>query len=453
MKILSRTVTFHLGWTTGSYAVVQGFRLINNVVLARLLAPELFGIMLIVNTLRTGVELLSDIGIGQNIVSNKEGETPEFYNTAWTLQVLRGILLSLLCLAASIPVSRFYGDDVFSRIMPAVAFFFLFAGFQSTGRFLLQKRLGLKKLGIFEIGVAAVSTAAHIVFAYYSPTIWALVYGGLFSAVIAMIGSFFLVRDMRHRFSFSRRYTQQILSFGKWIFLSSIVYFLATNFDRLFLARSIPFQLLGLYGVARSLSDMLSLLVARIGNLVIFPMIAAANHSREVLRERLATNRIKILLAAAAFVSLFVSVSDMVVFILYDDRYRAAAFMLPILAIGIWFSILCTIGESVLFGIARPAFVAISNMAKLGWLLAGLPLAVAYYGIPGAVCVAATADLVRYLPLWRSQRNECLSFGMQDFLMTIVMFAMIAAWRTLFWTMGITEGFAEWWSLADLLQM
>ena len=86
-----------LGWTTGSYAVVQSFRLFSNVVLARLLAPELFGIMLIVNTLRTGVELLSDIGIGQNIVSNKNGEIADFYNTAWAIQILRGIVLAIVC--------------------------------------------------------------------------------------------------------------------------------------------------------------------------------------------------------------------------------------------------------------------------------------------------------------------------------------------------------------------
>ena len=73
MKILSRSVTERLGWTTGSYAVAQAFRLVNNVVLARLLAPELFGIMLIFNILRTGVELLSEIGIGHNIISNKNG--------------------------------------------------------------------------------------------------------------------------------------------------------------------------------------------------------------------------------------------------------------------------------------------------------------------------------------------------------------------------------------------
>ena len=118
MKILSRSVTERLGWTTGSYAVAQAFRLVNNVVLARLLAPELFGIMLIVNTLRTGVELLSDIGIGQNIISNKNGEDPAFYNTAWVLQILRGILLAIICISFTYPISQFYNSQTIYKIVP-----------------------------------------------------------------------------------------------------------------------------------------------------------------------------------------------------------------------------------------------------------------------------------------------------------------------------------------------
>ena len=126
MKILSRSVTERLGWTTGSYAVAQAFRLVNNVVLARLLAPELFGIMLIVNTLRTGVELLSDIGIGQNIISNKNGEDPDFYNTAWILQIARGVLLAVVCIAFTYPISQFYNSQTIYKIVQVISSIFIF---------------------------------------------------------------------------------------------------------------------------------------------------------------------------------------------------------------------------------------------------------------------------------------------------------------------------------------
>lgn len=450
MKILSRSVTERLGWTTGSYAVAQAFRLVNNVVLARLLAPELFGIMLIVNTLRTGVELLSDIGIGQNIISNKNGEDPDFYNTAWILQIVRGIILALVCIAVTYPVSQFYNSQTIYKIIPVISSIFVFTGFQSISRFIAQKRLNLKAVSIYDIFVAVSSMIVHIVCAIITPTIWALVYGGIISSAVAMAGSFFIVDGVKYKFGFSVPYAKEILHFGKWILLSTIVYFLSMNFDRLYLARSLPFQILGIYGVARSLADVLSLLVARIGSLVIFPMVAAAGHSEGALRQKLSRSRNSMLLGGAVFASLFVAASDLIVFLLYDDRYKTAALMLPVLAFGVWFSILCTISESILLGVGRPSYGAIANLIKLVWLLVGLPVGVVYFGVAGAVGVMASADLIRYVPLLHAQRREHISFFRQDLAITLALCVMVVGWRTLLWAFGLSGGLFSLWGLDRL---
>src|SRR6476660_8908953 len=105
-------------WTTGSYVVGSVLRLGTNVILSRLLAPELFGIMLIVYSLRLGLELMSDVGIGQNIIYNKNAENPEFYNTAWTVQLLRSLFLWLIFLAAAVPMAEFYNTPVLVYVVP-----------------------------------------------------------------------------------------------------------------------------------------------------------------------------------------------------------------------------------------------------------------------------------------------------------------------------------------------
>ena len=79
-----RKLVSRLSWITVSHVVTSVLRLLNNVVLARLLAPSLLGMMTIVSLVRTGIELFTDVGIGQNIVSNKNGHDPDFYDTAWT---------------------------------------------------------------------------------------------------------------------------------------------------------------------------------------------------------------------------------------------------------------------------------------------------------------------------------------------------------------------------------
>ena len=55
-----KSIVVRLGWMTMSYGTVLVLRLLNNVILTRILAPPIFGLMAVVNAIRTGVELLSD---------------------------------------------------------------------------------------------------------------------------------------------------------------------------------------------------------------------------------------------------------------------------------------------------------------------------------------------------------------------------------------------------------
>ena len=83
-----------------------------------------------------------------------------------------------------------------------------------------------------------------------------------------------LVPGIRHRFFIDRNYAREILVFGKWIFWSSMISFLAMNFDRLYFAKQLTLAELGVYGIARNLTETITQLAVRYGNLLLFPMVA-----------------------------------------------------------------------------------------------------------------------------------------------------------------------------------
>src|SRR6476646_1258750 len=97
-----RRRTFHGSvWTTSEYAIGVVLRLGGNLVLTRLLVPDMFGIMALVNTFLMGLQMFSDVGIGPSIIQNRRGDDPAFLNTAWTIQVMRGATLWIFsCLIA-----------------------------------------------------------------------------------------------------------------------------------------------------------------------------------------------------------------------------------------------------------------------------------------------------------------------------------------------------------------
>jgi O-antigen/teichoic acid export membrane protein len=429
-------------WTIGAYGFTQVLRLGTSVALTRLLAPEIFGIMLVVNSLRTGVDLISDLGVGQNIVHNSNADDPDFYNTAWTLQAIRGVILWIICAAATLPLSRSYESSILLTVTPVAALAFVFSGFTSVSRYLLQKRLQLVRLNCFEVMTVIASCAATILAVYLSPTIWALIVGSLVGYLVPMLGSYFLIPGLQQRFLISRKYLKQILHFGVWIFLSSIVYFFSTNFDRLYLARIIPFEFLGIYGIARNISELLGLLTLRIASVIIFPLVVTMAHqARSGLRERLSVSRFRFLLVGALGFSLLAAVADLLVNFVYDQRYQAAGWMLSILILGGWFSTLCSVNESTLLGLGRPSYGAIANSIKLGYLLVAMPLSFSAYGSRGSVIVIAASDLLRYFPILMGQRRESFSFGRQDLLTTIIMLMLTGVWEWMRWFLGFGTSF------------
>jgi hypothetical protein len=95
-------------WTLGGYGVSQVIRLASSLILARLLFPEAFGLMALVNVFMQGLEMLSDLGIGPGIIQNKRGAEPKFLRTAWTLQIIRGFVLWGITLLLARPVAAFF---------------------------------------------------------------------------------------------------------------------------------------------------------------------------------------------------------------------------------------------------------------------------------------------------------------------------------------------------------
>jgi O-antigen/teichoic acid export membrane protein len=420
-------------WTVVGYTVTQSLRFITNVVLARLLAPEILGIFIIVNTLRTGAELLSDIGTTQSVVQARGADDPGFYSTAWTMQIIRGALVFTVFLITAQPIAGYFEIPNLAEILIGSGVTFLIGGFTSLGPCMLQRRMELARLKTFEIIVAAAFTVFQVSIVYICPTVWSLVWGLLFGTAFRAIASF-RIYQMSHRFLLIRAYVRQIFVFAKWVSLSSVLYFLTISFDRLYLAGAVSLQVLGVYGIARTIAEIVNLLVLSLGNSLVFPYIAEnSNRDRAALRREVVQVRLWFLLIAAIGLSALVASADVAIKVLFDERYVAAGWMTAVLVSGGWFSLLCTLNETTLLGFGRSVYAAAGNGVKFVWLAGALPLTLSRYGIVEAVVAVALADACRYVPILAGQMREEFSFFLQDLAATLLLFLMVGCWLGLRW--------------------
>jgi O-antigen/teichoic acid export membrane protein len=414
-------------WTIAGYGTSQVIRFGSNLVLTRLLVPEFFGLMALVNTLRVGIELFSDLGIGQSIVNNKHGDEPAFLNTAWTLQIMRGFVIWFFCLLITFPAAKFYGDPRLLWLIPIVGITSVIDGFSCTSTHSLHRNMEMGKYTVFELILQVLTLAILISLAWIYPSVLSLVLGGVISSILKTVGSYWLMPNYSNRLHWDKNAVKELMLFGKWMFIASGLIFVAEQADRLILAKLLSFQMLGVYTIAYSLASIPREIIKQLSHRVIFPTISnRVDLTRESLRSKILTQRRLILIGFAVFLAVLVSVGDLVIGVLYDKRYTQATWMMPILCSGIWFSLLFYTSSPALLAIGKPLYSAQSNFARFVLIAIGINLGFYFYGVLGAVIIIGISDLPLYIVnlygLWR----EKLLFLGQDIQTTVFFVGLLA---------------------------
>ncbi|NJK38156.1 MAG: oligosaccharide flippase family protein [Oscillatoriales cyanobacterium SM2_3_0] len=424
-------------WTLAGYGGGQTLRLGGNLLLTRLLVPELFGLMALVQTFIIGLTLFSDIGIRPAIIRSSRWQDEKFLNTAWTMQVIRGCWIWLGCLLVAWPVAKFYGDDRLIWLLPLVGLTALISGFNSTSLAVLNRKMEVGKLTRFEAIAQAVTLLVMVVWAYFRPSIWALVIGNLVGSVLKLVWSHRIDPDISNRFAWEKSSLRELVSFGQWIFISTAMTFVATQADRLILGRLFSLEFLGIYTVAFTFADLPRQIAQKVASQVVFPVISRYTHlDRSELRLKVLRKRRFLLLGLASLVALLASFGDLLVLTLYDERYQQASWMLPVLALGLWPFLLSATIDKTLFAIGKPKFVALGNFLKFLYMIILLPLAYKEFGVLGAVVVVTFNDLPFYAAVNYGLWREKLGGTQQDIAATLLLCGLTLTIWGIRYTMG-----------------
>ena len=399
-------------WTLFGYGGAQVIRLGSNLVLAHLLFPAAFGVMALVGVFMQGLQMFSEVGIGPSIIQNRRGDDPAFLNTAWTIQVVRGFALWIFSCLLAWPAAAFFGrnDPMAGQllyILPVIGVSSILGGFNSTAVFSLNRHLQVGKATLLELVPQLVSVIAMIVWAWLSPSVWALVGGWLFYSIVRLLMSHYLNRPMRNRFVWESAAAQDLMRFGKWIFLGTIVAFLSGSLDRILLGKLLTLEELGIYSIALTFARVGIEVSTRLSHTVLFPILSRSQDDPVTLVGQSIRARGLILLAGGALVCGFAISAPAFFRLLYDQRYATAGTVAQWLAILVWFTIVLSSMERVPLALGHPRALFVSNLlTTLGYAIA-VP-AYWFAGLPGFILGIAAGSLFAHLVLllWVPLRRD-----------------------------------------------
>lgn len=337
IKHLKKKTVSSTAWTLGGHGAQQLVRFGGNLIMTRLLLPEVFGLMTAANSVLKAIQFFSDLGVGQSIIRDKRGDDPAFLDTAWTFQILRGVGVALVACLLAWPWAVMTKTPEMLWLVPVLALTALIAGFQSTKLATLNRRLQLGRLTMVESVTQCVGLAVMVVVAWLTPTVWALVAGAFVGAVSKVIVSHYVLPGRGNRLAWDREAVRELTRFGKWVAVSTAMTFLLSQGDKLIVSALLKDNLatVGQYGTAYLLSHAVLEAMRTLGPKVLLPVYSQLlEGDGKKLRRKVFKLRAVLLAGFIPPLLLMTIFGRQIVEALYPQKYWEAGWMLQILAAG-----------------------------------------------------------------------------------------------------------------------
>jgi len=398
-------VIYSSAWVTGGFVFSQILRLLSNLILTRLLVPEMFGIMAIVSAFMTSIVMFSDVGLLQNIVQSKRGEDRIFLDTAWTIQIIKGFVIFIFAFIISLfiyfigdkgwfPSQSAYADPNLPFLLLLSSFSALVGGFNSINLMVFNRKLMIGKVVFIGIISQLIGLILMIVLAWYWREVWVLLIGGIISSLAKMILSHHSTFGERCRFRFDTDCIKEIVGFGKWIFVSSIFGFMLAQGDKFILGIWVTPDILGMYTIASFLANALKSTINKLIGSVFYPLLSEV--SREEPRELKRVYykiRAKVDFITMFSAGFFVNAGDVLIKFLYDERYVESGWMFELLSVSMLL-VGYSLAGTCLMAKGGAKKNAILTFFPMLFLYLCLPVVYTLYGLWAAILVIAINSII-----------------------------------------------------------
>lgn len=419
------------GLTVIGYGTSQVLRLASNLILTRLLFPEAFGVMALVSVFMMGLVMFSDLGIGPSIMQNKRGDDPDFLNTAWTIQVIRGFALWIVATALAWPMAWFYSVPELTLYLPVAALTLVILGFKPTRHETANRHLLLGRVTVIDIITQVVGIISGVLLAWWTQSVWALVISGIISAFAQLVMYNLYLPGAKNHFRWEKPAAHELIRFGKWIFLSTIAGFALGQGDKLVLGKYLSLEQLGIYNIGYFLASFPLLLGVMLIGKILIPIYREKPPSESAQNFKQLQKMRFILTGMIFLLVMFFGLSGVaLIHLLYDSRYYAAgAVVVLVVIVQIPQVIVLTYDQAALAsGDSRRFFVLAAARAIL--MISGLVIGIQILSLPGALIGQGIAMLAAYpVVVWLARKQGAWD-PLHDavFAVSGVLFAVLALW-------------------------
>lgn len=307
--------------------------LVTNIVLARLLSPDNFGLIGLLSVFVTIASAIVDGGFGSALIQRKEATQTDYSTVFWGNLIVSALLVCSLYFAAP-AIAGYFNQEILCKILRIESLIIFINAFCIIQTVRLTKFLQFKDLAIRTIGAAIVSSIVAIVLAHAGFGVWSLVVRDILNAATGAILLWTLCNWKPSRV-FSWESFKGLFKFGSFIFITTVFNTIYLNLQSFIIGRAFSIKDLGYYSQAKKLESVSVESTASVLSQVLFPVYASIADNREYHRQMVRKNVRIITYLTFPLMLLLIVVAHPLLTILLTEKWAPS---IPL------FQILCIVG-------------------------------------------------------------------------------------------------------------
>lgn len=281
--------------------------------------------------------------------------------------------------------------------VPVAGLTSLLHGLDSTKVYEAQRNMDYARFTIMGLVAQSATVAVMLVWAWLSPSVWALVAGTVTGVLVRTVLSHYYLRGVRNRFRWEKSALTELVRFGRWMFLSTLITFIALHSDRLIFGKLVTLEELGVYSVAVVWGLLPSAFVGQLIGRITFPLLARAHQSGAPLGPAFREARLPVVMLSGYLSACMIGGAPALIELLYPATVVDAGWIIQLLTIGYWFGGLEAVNAVALMSVGQPKYLAMANAAKVMGMVVTIPVGFELAGFAGAIAGFALPDVAKYL--------------------------------------------------------
>lgn len=383
-------------WLGVGSCIEQGLRFLRNIILARLLTPQAFGIMAIILAVDTFFESFTEIGIKEAIVQNPKGNDHTYLNGAWWLAFIRSIILYLIVFASAPWIAKFYENPEIADLIRFAFLSVLFKGAMSANAYSAFKQMEFKKWIIIFHGGGVLGVITAIVLAFFIRDFWALAIG-FTTETFARCFISYIICPFKPGLKFDRESVRSLLAYSRGMIGLPILTFIFMKSDIFVIGKVCTIYQLGLYTMAASLARMPSQFLGSLIGQVIMPMFSEIQNEKERMNQAIIkiTSVIVLIGFPIFFFALFYGKEILI--IIYGVQYAVVALPFAIIFGVEFLRVSATPLATFYFQTGRPSLQRLFTGIRAIIMLILIIPAIKWFGLTGAALAGLISMIVAFV--------------------------------------------------------